>query len=326
MSKILVADIGGTNGRFGLVDTCAHGKGYHAEQQLSLPSGDYPTLADMIRAYCEQTGINMPKFACLAIAGPIQDGRVKVTNLQWEFSIAHLRDELNMQALDVINDFSALAYAAPHLQDSDLVTLYDVEANPYGPLGVMGPGTGFGAALLAPISVGWKIIPTEGGHCSFAPTTELEIEILKQMRKRFDHVSIEHLLSGQGLVSLYQSLAAIHSQTAEELTPAEVSTRGQARSDKLCEEALETFCNILGSVAGDKALSWGAMGGIYLGGGIVPKIAHFLPQTDFIKRYVNKGVMRNYVSDIPVHMVVNDKAALIGTAAWLVDTTAALQS
>ena len=105
-----------------------------------------------------------------------------------------------------------------------------------------------------------------------------------------------------------------------------MSTRGLARSDKLCEEALETFCNILGSVAGDKALSWGAMGGIYLGGGIVPKIAHFLPQTDFIKRYVNKGVMRNYVSDIPVHMVVNDKAALIGTAAWLVDTTVALQS
>jgi len=326
MSKILVADIGGTNGRFGLVDTSVHGKGYQAEQQISLPSGNYPTLADMIRAYCDQAGISMPKFACLAIAGPIQDGRVKVTNLQWEFVIAELRDELGMQALDIINDYSALAYAAPHLQAQDKVTLYDVEPKPHSPLGVMGPGTGFGAALLAPISSGWKIIPTESGHCSFAPTTELEIEILKHLRQRFEHVSIEHILSGQGLVSLYQSIAAIRGQTTETLTPADVSTRGLANSDPLCHEALESFCHILGSVAGDKALSWGAMGGIYLGGGIVPKIADFLPQTDFIKRYTNKGVMQQYVSDIPVHMVTNDKAALIGTAAWLVDTTPALQA
>ena len=326
MSKILVADIGGTNGRFGLVDTCEHGKGYNAVDQKSLRSSDYETLADMIRDYCTQTGINIPKFACLAIAGPIQDGHVKVTNLNWEFSISRLRDELNMQALDVINDFAALAYAAPHLQDNDLVTLYDVKPNPYAPIGVMGPGTGFGAALLAPVSTGWKIIPTEGGHCNFAPTTDKEIAILQEMRKHHTHVSIEHILSGQGLVSLYQSLAAVNGKNAEELTPADVSSRALEHKDALCEEALEAFCNILGSVTGDKALSWGAMGGMYLGGGIVPKIAHYLPQTDFIKRYVSKGPMRDYVANIPVHMVVNDKAALIGAAAWLVDTTQALQS
>lgn len=326
MSIILVADIGGTNGRFGLVNACSHGKGYNAEQQISLRSADYPTLADMIRDYVKQAGISMPKFACLAIAGPIQDGHVKVTNLNWEFSISRLRDELNMQALDVINDYSALAYAAPHLQKEDITTLYNTEANPYAPIGVMGPGTGFGAALLAPVNKAWKIIPTEGGHCSFAPTTDTEIAILQELRKRFDHVSIEHLLSGQGLVSIYKALAAIESKDAEDLQPADVSERGMKHQDALCEQALQAFCNILGSVAGDKALSWGALGGIYLGGGIVPKIAHYLPQTDFIKRYLHKGVMRGYVEDIPVHMVTNDKAALIGTAAWLVDTTPALQS
>lgn len=326
MSIILVADIGGTNGRFGLVNACTHGKGYNAEKQISLPSANYPTLADMIRDYVKQADIAMPKFACLAIAGPIQDGHVKVTNLPWEFSISRLRDELNMQALDVINDYSALAYAAPHLQPNDITTLYNAEANPYAPIGVMGPGTGFGAALLAPLNHGWKIIPTEGGHCSFAPTTDTEIAILQEMRKRFEHVSIEHLLSGQGLVSIYMALAAIHGREPEDLDPADVSERGMKHSDPLCEEALQAFCNILGSVAGDKALSWGAMGGIFLGGGIVPKIAHYLPQTDFIKRYLHKGIMRGYVEEVPVHMVTNDKAALIGTAAWLVDTTPALQS
>lgn len=326
MSIILVADIGGTNGRFGLVNACTHGKGYNAENQISLPSGDYATLADMIRDYVKQAGVAMPKFGCLAIAGPIQDGHVKVTNLNWEFSISKLRDELNMQALDVINDFSALAYATPHLQAGDIKTLYNKDSNPYAPIGVMGPGTGFGAALLAPVSSGWKIIPTEGGHCSFAPTTDTEIAILQEMRKRFDHVSIEHLLSGQGLVSIYQSLAAIAGKQAEDLKPSDVSIRGMKHQDPLCEQALQTFCAILGSVAGDKALSWGAMGGIYLGGGIVPKIADYLPQTDFIKRYLHKGIMRGYVEDIPVHMVTNDKAALIGSAAWLVDTTQALQS
>ncbi|UTF60110.1 glucokinase [Gilvimarinus sp. DA14] len=326
MSIILVADIGGTNGRFGLVNACSHNKGYNAEQQISLPSANYETLADMIRDYVKQAGVAMPKFACLAIAGPIQDGHVKVTNLNWEFSISRLRDELNMQALDVINDFSALAYAVPHLQKGDTASLYCTDANPYAPIGVMGPGTGFGAALLAPISTGWKIIPTEGGHCSFAPTTDTEIGILQQMRKHHPHVSIEHMLSGQGLVSIYKSLAALKGVDAEDLSPADVSERGIKHKEALCEEAVQTFCAILGSVAGDKALSWGAMGGIYLGGGIVPKIAHYLPQTDFIKRYLNKGVMRGYVEDIPVRMVTNDKAALIGAAAWLVDTTQALQS
>jgi len=325
MSKILVADIGGTNGRFGLVDACEHDTGFNAVQQLSLASGDYDSLADMIRAYCDQTGINMPKFACLAIAGPIQDGHVKVTNLNWEFSICRLRDELNMQALDVLNDFSALAYAAPHLRGQDKTTLYDVKNNPHAPIGVMGPGTGFGAAMLAPVRSGWKIIPTEGGHCSFAPTTDKEIAILQCMRREFDHVSIEHILSGIGLVRIYKALASIDDVKAENLQPADISNRALAHQDPLCEATLETFCNILGSVAGDKALSWGALGGIYLGGGIVPKIAHYLPQTDFIKRYVHKGIMRGYVEDIPVHMVTNDKAALVGAAAWLVDNTQALQ-
>ncbi|MBU2886130.1 glucokinase [Gilvimarinus agarilyticus] len=326
MSIILVADIGGTNGRFGLVNACNHEKGYLAERQISLPSGEYATLADMIRDYIKQADVAMPKFACLAIAGPIQDGHVKVTNLNWEFSISQLRDELNMQALDVINDYSALAYAAPHLQPEDIKTLYNTAANPYGPIGVMGPGTGFGAALLAPISSGWKIIATEGGHCSFAPTNATEISILQELRKEFEHVSIEHLLSGQGLVHIYRSLASIEGISASDLSPADISGQGMSQTDPLCERALQIFCNVLGSVAGDKALSWGAMGGIYLGGGIVPKIADYLPHTDFIQRYHNKGVMRDYVESIPVHMVINDKAALIGSAAWLVDTVPALQS
>ncbi len=326
MSILLVADIGGTNGRFGLVNGNSTGKGYIAEQQQSLKCADYPDIATMLRTYCEVTGIAIPKFACLAIAGPIQDGRVKMTNLNWEFSISDLRDELNMQALDVINDFAALAYAAPHLQAEDLTTLYDVPANAYAPIGIMGPGTGFGAAMLAPINGGWNLIPTEGGHVSFAPTTATEMAILQHRLKSQDRVSIEDMLSGRGLLAIYTSLAELADKIPLALTPADISMRGLSHEDPLCEQALDVFCGILGSVAGDKALAWGATGGIYLGGGIVPKLAQLIPQTDFIKHFVNKAPMRGYVENIPVYMIINDKAALIGAAAWLVDTTPALQN
>lgn len=326
MGILLVADIGGTNGRFGLVDASLTGKGYTALRQKTLRCADYPNIGAMVKAYCKQIDVAMPKFACMSIAGPIQNHRVKMTNLNWEFSIASLREELNMQALDIINDFAALAYAAPHLQEHDIVTLYDAPKHPYSPIGIMGPGTGFGAAMLAPITNGWKLIPTEGGHCSFAPTTKTEMAILQHRLKSQDRVSIEHMLSGQGLLSIYKSLAAIAGEEILDLQPADVSKRGLSHEDPLCEEALQVFCGVLGSVAGDKALSWGATGGIFLGGGIVPKLAHLIPQTDFMKHFFDKGPMRGYVENIPVHMITNDKAALIGAAAWLVDTTPVLQT
>ncbi|MDQ2077331.1 glucokinase [Marinimicrobium sp. ABcell2] len=327
MSSILVADIGGTNARFGLVDiagTKQPNPDYTAQSQITLRCANYPTIAQMIRAYGEEIGTPLPAFACLAIAGPIQKGRVRMTNLQWEFGIAELQKELGMDALDVINDFAALAYAMPHLTGTELHQFHAAEADPEAPKLALGPGTGFGMAGLVPCAGRWKIVATEGGHTNFAPGTLEEVEILKYLLERQPHVSVENLISGNGLVTLYKALAGVSGQKAEDYSPADVNQHGQAGTDPLCRSALDTFCGILGSVAGDKALSTGARGGVYVGGGIVPRLVNYIPQTTFLQRYTNKGPMTGYVQGIPLNAIIKDTAALVGTAAWLLDTVPAL--
>lgn len=331
MSQLLVADIGGTNARFGLVElnTGNGQQNYSALEQHSLKCADYTDIASMIRAYCTQANVPMPAYACLAIAGPIEKGWVQMTNLNWKFSIEDLRAELAMEALDVINDFAALAYATPFLPSNDIRPLYKAKSNYDAAMVVLGPGTGFGMAALVPdhssSQRGWKILATEGGHCSFAPTNDKEVAIRAFLAKSDDHVSVEDILSGRGLVSIYRALSHISGVEAQNFSPADVSTKGIANEDAICREAVETFCNVLGSVAGDKALSLGAKGGVYLGGGIIPKLADFIPQTDFVKRFKHKGPMSAYVSDISVNMILNDKAALVGAAAWLINTALILR-
>lgn len=328
MSSILVADIGGTNARFGLVDiegVREPDPDYTARSQKTLKCADYGHIADMIRAYADALGSPLPPFACLAIAGPIYNGRVRMTNLQWEFSIAELERDLGMEALDVINDFAALAYAMPHLSGSELHQLHAGEPERDAPMLALGPGTGFGMAALVPCDGHWKILPTEGGHCNFAPGTPEEIAILQHMMHSHIHVSVENLLSGGGLVSIYKALASLSGQQPENFSPADISQHGQAGTDELCRSTLDAFCGMLGSVAGDKALSLGARGGVYLGGGIVPKLANYIHHTTLLERFTHKGPMSGYVERIPLNMIVKDTAALVGTAAWLLDKAPALR-
>ena len=333
MSLLLVADIGGTNGRFGLVEfdaenIRAHGQiNYTAERQITLRCADYADMATMIKACCVEFGIDVPAHGCLAIAGPIENGQAAMTNLNWKFSIEGLRDQLGMKTLHVINDFASLAYAVPFLQENELVTLYESnKANPEAPIVVMGPGTGFGMAALVPSQNNWKIIPTEGGHASFAPTNEKELAIKSFLLKEQNHVSVENILSGSGLVTLYRAIAHNAGVEAQPYTPADVSTKGLADEDSLCREAVLTFCDVLGEVAGDKALSTGARGGVVIGGGITPKLVGLLPESHFLERYKNKGPMAGYVSDISIRLIVNDKAALVGSAAWLIHNTPELKA
>lgn len=332
MSLLLVADIGGTNGRFGLVEHDAeknriNGKtNYTAERQITLKCANYPDMATMIKACCSEFGINMPEYGCLAIAGPIENGQASMTNLNWKFSIDGLRDQLGMKTLHVINDFASLAYAVPFLESNELVTLYDShKTNVDAPIVVMGPGTGFGMAALVPNQNNWRIIPTEGGHASFAPTNEKELDIKAFLLKEQNHVSVENILSGGGLVTLYRALAHNHSLEAKPYTPADVSSKGIANEDPICREAVLTFCDVLGEVAGDKALSLGAKGGVVIGGGITPKLVDLLPESHFLERYKNKGPMTSYVSDISIKLIINDKAALVGSAAWLINNTDSLK-
>lgn len=333
MSLLLVADIGGTNGRFGLVEfdtekNRAKGKiDYTAERQITLKCANYPDMATMIKACCREFGVDIPAYGCLAIAGPIENGQASMTNLNWKFSIDGLRDQLGMKTLHVINDFASLAYAVPFLQEGDLVTLYDShKSNSDAPIVVMGPGTGFGMAALVPNQDNWRIIPTEGGHASFAPTNEKELEIKAFLLKEQNHVSVENILSGGGLVTLYRALAHNEGVETKPYTPADVSSKGLTNQDPLCREAVLTFCDVLGEVAGDKALSLGAKGGVVIGGGVTPKLVDLLPESHFLERYKNKGPMSGYVSDISIRLIINDKAALVGSAAWLINNTDSLKS
>ncbi len=327
MSLLLVADIGGTNARFGLVEQAPNTSkpNYTAAQQITLKCANYPDMGSMIKACCAEFNIAMPEYACLAIAGPIEHGFAQMTNLAWKFNINELRDQLGMKTLHVINDFAALAYAVPFLSPDETKTLYAADSDPEAPIVVMGPGTGFGMALLVPENGSWKIIPTEGGHASFAPTTEKELAIKSYLLKEQSHVSVENILSGIGLVHLYRALASIAGVEAQNYSPADVSTKGLDNEDPICREAVVTFCNTLGAVAGDKAVSTGARGGVVIGGGITPKLMGILPETHFEERYKNKGPMRKYVSDISIKVIVNDKAALVGSAAWLIHNTPALK-
>lgn len=328
MSLLLVADIGGTNARFGLVEQAPKtGKpNYTTSQQITLRCAEYSDMATMIKACCAEFKIAVPEYACLAIAGPIdEDGTAQLTNLGWKFAITELRDQLGMKTLHVINDFAALAYAVPFLAEQETKVLYAADSNPEAPIVVMGPGTGFGMALLIPENGSWKIIPTEGGHASFAPTTEKELAIKSFLLSEQSHVSVENILSGAGLVNLYRALAHIAGVPAQAYSPADVSIKGLANEDAICREAVVTFCNTLGAVAGDKAVSTGARGGVVIGGGITPKLMSILAETNFEERYKNKGPMRGYVSDISIKVIVNDKAALVGSAAWLIHNTPELK-
>lgn len=327
MSLLLVADIGGTNARFGLVEQTpkTNTPTYIASQQITLRCADYPDMGSMIKACCAEFKVAIPEFACLAIAGPIEHGVAQITNLGWKFVIDELRDQLGMKTLHVINDFAALAYAVPFLSEQETKTLYAADSNPEAPIVVMGPGTGFGMALLVPDNGHWDIIPTEGGHASFAPTNEKELAIKAFLLKEKPHVSVENILSGAGLVNLYRALAHIAGVTAQPYTPADVSTKGLSNEDPICRDAVVTFCNTLGAVAGDKAVSTGARGGVVIGGGITPKLMSILAETEFEQRYKNKGPMQAYVSSISIKVIVNDKAALVGSAAWLIHHTPELR-
>jgi len=322
MSLILVADIGATNARFGTIDLAnfSDGKSHYRPGALHrLKCSDYPDISSMIRAYVEISSQLLPHYACLSVAGPIQQGRVQMTNLSWEFGIEELRQELGMKMLDVINDFAALAYATPHLGDDSIKTLRTGRADFEAPILCLGPGTGLGMAFLIPFGSGWKIVPTEGGHCNFAPGNAQEIAILQYWLERQDQVAVEDLISGQGLVRIYQALASLAGQAAQAYEPVDISLKGQSGVDPLCRKALDQFFAMLGSTVGDRILTSGAQGGVFIGGGIVAKLSGYLPKTDFLKRYGQKGIMSDYVEHIPLNIIVKDTAALVGAAARLID-------
>ena len=277
---------------------------------------DFESLEALIDRFLADEGAAHPSAVAFGIATPIDGGdRVAMTNRDWSFSIAALRSRLGADRCLVLNDFAALAAGLPCLRDEDLRPIGGGTAVPGAPRVVLGPGSGLGVAALITTDDGREIVVEgEGGHATLAPGDAREDALLARLRDAFGHVSGERALSGPGLVNLYRALCELDGRRPDELTPAEVTALAQAGSDPACVEAVQRFAGLLGSVAGNLALAFGARGGVYIGGGIVPRLGSAFDAELFRARFKAKGRFGAYLQRIPTFVSVSATAALDGAA------------
>lgn len=306
----LIGDIGGTNARFAVAEGGTYRELRHVEVDR------YPSLHDAMADYlkslpeAERSGL----AGALAIAGPVLGDRIALTNQSWSFSVAELKQSLGLISLAVVNDFAATARSIPHLTPQQKFLIGPEIAKAHGNIGVVGPGTGLGMSSLIPNGDGWTLVAGEGGHATLAASTEEEFAIIRMLRKRWSHVSAERVLSGAGLVNLYEALCAIGGIEPLMLSPADVTRRAMERSDEICVRAFAHFCEFLGSVAGDLALTVGASGGIYIAGGILPRFKEALAASNFRERFEAKGRFAKMLAGMPSWLILDDNPGLIGLA------------
>lgn len=303
----LVADVGGTNIRIAL----ATAEGLQATQ--SWLCAEFDTIEAALRRYLELSDLEAaPRIAAIAVAGPVDSDWIDLTNQDWSFSVDELRRSLGLDKLRLINDFTALAASIPRLAPEDVRLLKEGLALEGAAIAVLGPGTGLGVSGLIPSQGGWIPLSAEGGHCDLAATSEEEWAVVEILRQKFGRVSNERILSGPGLVNLYQALCTLTGDQPRNLTPADIVVGANSRAEGVEATAVRMFSGWLGSVAGDLVLSLGAKGGVYVGGGVVPKMLEVIDRAYFIDRFLDKGRMANYVRDVPVHIVLNTRIALVG--------------
>ena len=317
---ILAGDIGGTNARL------AYFQSQNGHLQLVservFPSREYSEFATIVSRFVEDSGTR-PEVACFGIAGPVRNGRVEVSNLPWVIEQARLAKQTAIPATLLINDLEAGAWSIGALSASDLVSLNSVSGPTAGNQAVIAPGTGLGEAGLFWDGSRHHVFACEGGHTDFAPQGELQIELLRYLAKRFDHVSYERALSGPGLVNVYEFLrdsgcdresAEMAAEMKQSDPAAAISKAALTGSSPLAEKALDLWISVYGAEASNLALKIMATGGLFLAGGISPKILPKLKDPLFMKAFLDKGRLRPLVESIPVHVVTNEKAGLLGAA------------
>ncbi len=316
----LVADIGGTNARFGWLAPGAS----RVDHVHTLPTADHAGPAAAAQAYLARLAQQMgsayqpPRAGAFAVATAVGDGWVSLTNSGWRFLPGATRDTLALDTLLVLNDFEALALALPHLAPDQLQTIgatpVPSASRARATLAVIGPGTGLGVAGIVPTAHGWVAVPGEGGHATLAPADDFESALLAAARQGFAHVSAERLLSGIGLPVLHQAVAAVLGKTAPALSAEDIVLFGLSRQDEVCSRTLDAFCSLLGGFAGSVALVLGARGGVYIGGGIVPRLGERFFVSDFRQRFEAKGRFNGYLRDIPTALITDTLVALGGAA------------
>lgn len=307
----LIGDVGGTKTRLALVD-----KGTAWTHMQTWRNEEFDALETIIDVYLEQYKVR-PETAALAVAGPVRAGKVRLTNRGWTIDAGRLAERYSLEYCHVVNDFAAVALGLPGLTDADRVQAGGGRPDTSSPVAVVGPGTGLGVAGIVPGRDGGRILVTEGGHTTLAAADDRQAAILACLRRRFGHVSGERAVSGQGLENIYRALGEIDGCEVQALDAAAIGTAAVAGSDVVAVEALRQFFRFLGALAGDLALSYGALGGVYVAGGIVPRYLEALQKSDFRRAFEAKGRMYEYLAPIPVYVIVHDEVELLGLAASL---------
>ncbi|MBB3214873.1 glucokinase [Herbaspirillum sp. Sphag1AN] len=311
----LLADIGGTNARFALerapgqIDTIQ-----------TLRCADYAEFSLAVKAYLEGNQSPAVKHAAIAIANPVHGDQIKMTNHHWAFSIEQTRRLLGFDTLLVVNDFTALSMALPHLEQTHCVQIGGGAALEGSVIGLVGAGTGLGVGGLIPSEGRWIALGSEGGHASFSPNNEREAAILHYCWRTFTHVSAERLISGPGLETIYNALCDIDQVVnPAPLSAAQIVERALRSNDALCVEVIDCFCGMLGTLASNVAVTLGTLGGIYIGGGVVPHLGEYFARSAFRARFESKGRFSSYMEKIPTFVITAPYPAFVGVAAILAE-------
>ena len=323
MKMLLAGDIGGTKTILALY---ANENELHSPiRELVYPSGNYQDLETIIAGFLAGIKGKIEK-AGFSVAGPVVNGRVRITNLPWVIDKQQLHKTFGFKQLSLLNDIVATANAVPLLKAGDIYTLNAGQPIAQGSIAIVAPGTGLGEAYLNWENQHYCAFASEGGHADFAPTTALELDLLRFLLKRFQHVSYEQLCSGMGIPNIYaflkeEQITGEPQWLTDELAHADDPTPiivnnalDSGKSCQICKETLNTFVSILGAEAGNMALKVMATGGVYLGGGIPPRIIPALQQPRFMNAFINKGRMAGLMKQVPVHIILNPKTALLGAA------------
>lgn len=310
----LIGDIGGTNTRLALVED-----GLEWTEPECFLNDDFKSLEAIVNRYLSRQSTSVSD-AAFAVAGPVKKGRARLTNRGWTISDASLVKAFNWRSAFVVNDFSAVGLGIPALTSRETEQLGGGRPDADAPIAIVGPGTGLGVGALVPGrgASGGRILVTEGGHASAAAIDDYTAAVIRELRRTIEHVSYERLLSGQGIENLYRAISVVEGQTAENLDAAEIGRRSLTAGPRdTVKVTMDTFFALLGSVAGDLALLYGAFGGVYIAGGIVPRYVECWRSSQFRVRFESKGRMSEYVKAIPVYLILHPEVELLGLAAFL---------
>ena len=332
MTILLAGDLGGTKTNLAIFTTQT---GPHAPLvEATFPSNRYPSLEAIAREFMAQIDYK-PDRACFGVAGPVIQGRATITNLPWQMDQHHMAQTLGLASVHLLNDLVSIANAVPILEPTDLHVLNPGQPVEGGAIAVVAPGTGLGEAYLTWDGSRYHAYASEGGHADFAPTDALQVDMLRYLQAGREHVSYETVCSGKGLPNIYQFLKdsgyapepdwlALEMEAAADRTPVIVNAAVGPNPPALCTATLTTFVSILGAEAGNMALKVLAAGGVYLGGGIPPRILPMLEQGQFMAAFQQKGRFANLIRNFPVQLILNPNAALLGAARYGLEHPAAV--